>query len=401
MTEIIIVQRMWQRRGTAAEWAAQNPVLAAGEIGVELGATAADPQRVKVGNGVSAWSALPWAGGGSGGGSVWYNGSGVPVPAIGNDGDQYLDTTTSDVYAKEAGAWVFKVNIKGAQGIQGPQGIPGPRGGGIVTSTQALLHFDGTSGATAITDSVDGSLWDNIGGAQLSSVRSRFGPTSLRLSNASGRQYVQLPDKPALNYQLDFTAEGWFWRESATRNTFFSKTASGAPAGTWYVAAMPDGALRTVFGTGSFQIFDSSPGQVPVGAWVHIAVSKQGLAVRSFVNGALVTTGTLAAQPADMGNPLRVGAEATDATADRDFLGWADDFRYSAGALYTAAFAPPTTAFGLPVSPQLPAYTRANLPPAAGNEYCLTYVTDLTGGGEPCVSDGVSWRRFSDRSVAS
>ena len=401
MTEVIIVQRMWQRRGTAAEWAAQDPVLAAGEIGVELGATAADPQRVKVGNGVSAWSALPWAGGGSGGGSVWYNGSGVPVPAIGNDGDQYLDTTTSDVYAKESGAWVFKVNIKGPQGVQGPQGPPGPRGGGIITSAQALLHFDGTSGSTVIADSIEGNFWENFGGAQLSSVRSMFGPTSLRLSNASGRQYVQLPYKPALSYQLDFTAEGWFWRESATRSTFFSKADSSVPTGIWYVAAMPDGTLRTVFGTGSYQTFDSAPSQVPVGAWVHIAVSKQGPTVRSFVNGSLASTGTLASQPDDLGLPLRVGTESPSSAADRDFIGWVDDFRYSAGALYTASFAPPTTAFFLPVSPQLPTYTMANLPPAAGNEYCPIYVTDLTGGGEPCISDGVSWRRFSDRSVAS
>lgn len=397
MTEVIIVQRMWQRRGTAAEWAAQDPVLAAGEIGVELGATAADPQRVKVGNGVSAWSALPWAGGGSGGGSTWYSASGAPSAALGVDGDQYLDTATSDVYAKEAGAWVFKVNIKGAQG---PQGIPGPRGGGIATTTLSLLHFDGTPGSATIADAITENSWGNLGGAQLSSVRSRFGPTSLRFSNTGGSQYLQLPYTPALNYQRDFTAEGWFWRESAARSTFFSRSDSFSPSGTWYVAAMPDGSLRTVFGTGSFQIFDSAPGQVPVGAWVHIAVSKQGPVARSFVNGALVATGTLAAQPADSGQPLRVGVESPSAAADRDFLGWADDFRYSAAALYTAAFVPPSAAFSLPVSPQFPVYTMANLPPAAGNEFCPIYVTDLTGGGEPCVSDGVSWRRFSDRTPA-
>jgi hypothetical protein len=46
--------RMQQRRGTAAEWAAANPVLADGEIGFEH-----DTGVIKVGDGVTAWLALP------------------------------------------------------------------------------------------------------------------------------------------------------------------------------------------------------------------------------------------------------------------------------------------------------------------------------------------------------
>lgn len=45
--------RMLQRRGTAAEWAAENPVLAAGEIGFET-----DTKIQKVGDGVTAWNSL-------------------------------------------------------------------------------------------------------------------------------------------------------------------------------------------------------------------------------------------------------------------------------------------------------------------------------------------------------
>lgn len=121
MTEIIIVQRMWQRRGTAAEWAAQNPVLAAGEIGVELGATASDPQRLKIGNGSTAWASLAWAGGGGGGGT-WYTGTAAPTPALGQDGDSYLRTGatgTGDVYTKASGAWSVTGNIRGPAGANG------------------------------------------------------------------------------------------------------------------------------------------------------------------------------------------------------------------------------------------------------------------------------------------
>lgn len=45
--------RMLQRRGTAAEWAAQNPVLGDGELGFER-----DTKVVKIGDGVTAWNDL-------------------------------------------------------------------------------------------------------------------------------------------------------------------------------------------------------------------------------------------------------------------------------------------------------------------------------------------------------
>lgn len=45
--------RMQQRRGTAAEWTAANPVLAAGEIGYET-----DTGKFKFGDGTNAWSDL-------------------------------------------------------------------------------------------------------------------------------------------------------------------------------------------------------------------------------------------------------------------------------------------------------------------------------------------------------
>jgi hypothetical protein len=45
--------RMQQRRGTAADWAAQNPVLADGELGFEI-----DTKVIKVGDGVTPWNSL-------------------------------------------------------------------------------------------------------------------------------------------------------------------------------------------------------------------------------------------------------------------------------------------------------------------------------------------------------
>lgn len=44
------------RRGTSAQWASANPVLATGELGVDT-----DTDRIKLGDGATAWSALPYA----------------------------------------------------------------------------------------------------------------------------------------------------------------------------------------------------------------------------------------------------------------------------------------------------------------------------------------------------
>lgn len=46
-----------QRRGLAATWTSVDPILAQGEDGLET-----DTNRVKIGDGVSLWSALPYFG---------------------------------------------------------------------------------------------------------------------------------------------------------------------------------------------------------------------------------------------------------------------------------------------------------------------------------------------------
>lgn len=51
------VTRIQFRRGTAAEWAAENPVLNSGEPGVET-----DTEQVKVGDGITAWNGLGYMG---------------------------------------------------------------------------------------------------------------------------------------------------------------------------------------------------------------------------------------------------------------------------------------------------------------------------------------------------
>ena len=48
--------RIQVRRGTSSEWTSANPVLAAGEMGVET-----NTNKFKFGNGTDTWSALSYA----------------------------------------------------------------------------------------------------------------------------------------------------------------------------------------------------------------------------------------------------------------------------------------------------------------------------------------------------
>ena len=52
------------RRGIASEWTSANPILAAGEVGVET-----DTNKIKIGNGNSGWTSLSYAIGGASGAS--------------------------------------------------------------------------------------------------------------------------------------------------------------------------------------------------------------------------------------------------------------------------------------------------------------------------------------------
>ena len=50
------------RRGTASEWTTADPILAAGEMGIET-----DTRKFKFGDGATNWNTLPYASTGGGG----------------------------------------------------------------------------------------------------------------------------------------------------------------------------------------------------------------------------------------------------------------------------------------------------------------------------------------------
>ncbi len=70
--------RLRLRHDTAANWTSRNPVLLAGEVGVET-----DTNKVKVGNGTTAWNSLPYLAGEGGGGGASNLDGGTPSTTYG------------------------------------------------------------------------------------------------------------------------------------------------------------------------------------------------------------------------------------------------------------------------------------------------------------------------------
>ena len=120
------------RRDIAADWVSRNPVLFAGEPGVEL-----DTGKFKIGDGVQAWTSLPY----------FLDQEaiavlvqtmieeavleGVPGPA----GQSAYQVAVANGFVGTVNQWLASLvgpqgptGATGATGAQGPQGDPGPTG---------------------------------------------------------------------------------------------------------------------------------------------------------------------------------------------------------------------------------------------------------------------------------
>lgn len=108
------------RRGTASEWTSANPTLAAGEIGFET-----DTNKVKIGNGSTAWSSLSYFGGGTGANIT----SSDTPPSSPSNNDLWFKSTSGRTYIYYDSYWIeIDSNTPGPTGLTGPAGANGTNG---------------------------------------------------------------------------------------------------------------------------------------------------------------------------------------------------------------------------------------------------------------------------------
>jgi hypothetical protein len=215
-----------------------------------------------------------------------------------------------------------------------------------------LLHGNGTNGSTVITDS-SGSpkTVTAVGNAQISTAQSKFGGASIAFDGNG--DYATTPHLSALDLSSgDFTIEAWIYhvaRPSSGFQHIINK--DGIPALSYAAYAIyvgTTGELIAAIGNGTGTNPTESTytfGVVPLATWSHIALTKSGTTIRTFLNGTAVTAQAQGTAMINGSKDLFIGYFQSGASAAY-FNGYIDDLRITKGvARYTSNFTPPTLPF--------------------------------------------------------
>src|SRR3954454_2465041 len=141
--------RFQLNRRTAAQWAAANTVLLAGEVGVET-----DTLKIKAGNGSTAWNALPYIGGAATEGVASVNGrsgtvtltkTDVSLGNVDNTADTAKPLSTAMTAALAGKVTAPTGGVDGQAVVKAGTGyayaaISGGPGGGATTTTDRIVY---------------------------------------------------------------------------------------------------------------------------------------------------------------------------------------------------------------------------------------------------------------------
>ncbi len=211
--------------------------------------------------------------------------------------------------------------------------------------TVALFHFDGADGSTILTDSSSFNHVATIGGNPvISASQSEFGGSSLYVKGTSN-EHINYVLFNAISsdfvFNADFTMDWWQWVVSYTDKYGMTVAASNSsPTAIDYSGSCTSGnSGAETIGYGWSSSGSSAPS---VSTWHHIAITRSGTTVLTFVDGHLASTSTYSA--ALGGRYLLVSGAVCDAASDNgDLNGYIDELRVVNGvALWTTDFTPPT-----------------------------------------------------------
>ena len=147
------------RRDTSSNWTSQNPVLASGEIGINL-----DTYQFKIGDGVTIWSLLPYAG--------IIGPTGLAGPDVASGTGDTGPTGGNTVAGNTGSVGDSPTGPTGRTGPTGPVGIRGPTGSITTTGPTGVT---GPAGPTGLT-----------GPAAFTGITGPTGPTGLGFTGPTG-----------------------------------------------------------------------------------------------------------------------------------------------------------------------------------------------------------------------
>ncbi len=203
-----------------------------------------------------------------------------------------------------------------------------------ITNTSLLLNFTNAG----IYDATSKNDLETVGNAQISTAQYKFQPSSMAFDGNG--DYLFTPSSVDFVFNGDFTIEFWVYRAGSSAGgtgnyECLLATYNGSTGyGVWWLNTT--NVLHTrVEGTTA-----DTTTALSNSIWYHVAITRSGSTVRTFVNGVQGSSLTSSATAANPG--LYIGAQ----TVNKHFNGYIQDLRITKGyARYTANFTPPTAAF--------------------------------------------------------
>jgi Concanavalin A-like lectin/glucanases superfamily/SPRY domain len=222
--------------------------------------------------------------------------------------------------------------------------------------TVALLHFDGTNGSTAFTDSGAYSVAVTAAGTGVVETSNvKFGSGALDCGAQTG--WVYLANHPSQEWgSADFTMSAWAYL-TGTGGTgeyaIFSKQIDGSTPGAFHVKVDTGPNLYAyVSSVSSGWDYIIGPVNFPINTWHHVALVRHGTSLVLYLDGVASASTTLSSSSyslyANPSVPVSVGCASAAGTGSFGGLKWngqIDEFEMRTGARWTSNFTPPTAPF--------------------------------------------------------
>lgn len=226
---------------------------------------------------------------------------------------------------------------------------PPPTDDPLWASVRSLLHFDGVDGATAIVDQ-KGVSWTRAGVPVLSDDQVVFGPTSLRLPNATGNDDFNAASDLIVasgSPSTQLTIEGWIYVETLTGfqygyNPLVGQGASSGSSDQFF--GLANGKVNYYrapnAGSGAVDLLGTTV--VAINTWHHVAMTYDGTTIRVFLDGVLEGSVASSRGWVNTGQRVRVGRQVVSGYEAYHFgtVGYIDEVRITRACRYTATFTP-------------------------------------------------------------
>ena len=209
-------------------------------------------------------------------------------------------------------------------------------------NVELLLHGDGTSGSTTITDSSSNAVVVTANGnAQIDTAVKKFGTGSIEFDGTNS----ELTLASGFIGSGDFTIE--YFVQGANSDGYHFDFQGTNRLSIWYEDTTTSSAFEysiNAYDTNYRGQANSLPFATYTGGFNHIAVVRSSGTMKIYINGTSIASWSNSLDYSDAA--LTIGNTVASRSFDKWMEGFIDDIRITKGtARYTSNFTPPTAAF--------------------------------------------------------